>query len=34
MGHTSIRTTYDLYSHLDVTDMAADLARIEEGVAL
>jgi integrase len=30
MGHASIATTADLYSHLDTRDMAADLALIEE----
>lgn len=30
MGHASIRTTYDLYAHLDTRDVAADLAIIEE----
>lgn len=30
MGHASIATTDDLYGHLDTTDMAADLALIEE----
>jgi integrase/recombinase XerD len=29
MGHSSIRTTHDLYAHLDVADIAADLAIIE-----
>jgi integrase len=29
MGHASIATTADLYSHLDTRDMAADLALIE-----
>jgi integrase len=31
MGHESIRTTFDLYGHLDTRDMAADLALIEGG---
>lgn len=31
MGHESIRTTADLYAHLDTRDMAADLALIEGG---
>jgi integrase len=31
MGHASIRTTADLYAHLDTRDMAADLALIEGG---
>lgn len=30
LGHESIATTDDLYGHLDVTDMAVDLALIEE----
>jgi len=30
MGHASIRTTADLYAHLDSGDVAADLALIEE----
>lgn len=30
MGHTSIRTTFDLYGHLDDGDVDADLALIEE----
>lgn len=29
MGHASLATTYDLYGHLDMTDMAADLALVE-----
>ena len=29
MGHASIRTTYDLYGHLDTRDLAADLALVE-----
>lgn len=29
MGHSSIRTTFDLYGHLDTTDVLADLAVIE-----
>ncbi len=29
MGHSSIRVTADLYAHLDVTDLAADLAIVE-----
>jgi integrase len=32
MGHTSIRTTADLYAHLDTRDMAADLVLIQGGV--
>lgn len=32
MGHASIRTTFDLYGHLDYGDVAADLALIEESV--
>lgn len=28
MGHASIRTTFDLYGHLDVRDAAEDLARV------
>jgi integrase len=31
MGHESIRTTFDLYGHLDTRDMAADLLLIEGG---
>lgn len=31
MGHESIRTTVDLYGHLDVSDAAADLAAMEAG---
>lgn len=30
MGHASVRTTYDLYGHLDAGDVAADHALIEE----
>jgi integrase/recombinase XerD len=29
MGHTSIRTTFDLYGHLDMTDVVADMALME-----
>jgi len=29
LGHASIRTTFDLYGHLDTTDVLADLAIIE-----
>jgi hypothetical protein len=29
MGHESIRTTYDLYAHLDMRDAALDMALIE-----
>ena len=29
LGHASIRTTFDLYGHLDTTDVLADLAVIE-----
>lgn len=29
LGHSSIRTTADLYAHLDLTDVARDLALIE-----
>jgi integrase len=29
MGHASIKTTFDLYGHLDFGDVAADLALIE-----
>ena len=29
MGHTSIKTTEDLYVHLDLTDVAADLELVE-----
>lgn len=32
MGHRSVQTTIDLYGHLDVTDVAADLALIEAEV--
>ena len=28
MGHASIKTTHDLYSHLDTTDLAAEFARL------
>lgn len=31
MGHASIRTTADLYAHLDMTDMARDLQLVEHG---
>lgn len=30
MGHASIRTTYDLYAHLDTRDIFADLELIED----
>lgn len=30
LGHTSIKTTEDLYSHLDMRDVLADLRRIEQ----
>jgi integrase len=30
MGHASIRTTFDLYGHLDTSDVAADMALMEE----
>jgi hypothetical protein len=29
MGHASIATTVDLYGHLDLSDVARDLARLE-----
>jgi integrase/recombinase XerD len=29
MGHASIRTTFDLYGHLDTSDVAADMALME-----
>jgi integrase len=29
MGHESIRTTFDLYGHLDTSDVAADMALME-----
>lgn len=29
LGHTSIRTTFDEYAHLDTRDVLADLAIIE-----
>jgi integrase len=29
MGHSSIRTTADLYAHLDLTDLHRDLALVE-----
>jgi len=29
LGHASIRTTFDLYGHLDMTDVAADLELVE-----
>lgn len=32
MGHQSVQTTIDLYGHLDVSDVAADLALIEAEV--
>ena len=32
MGHASIKTTYDLYGHLDAGDIAADHALIEDAV--
>ena len=28
MGHASIKTTHDLYSHLDTTDLAAEFAQL------
>jgi hypothetical protein len=28
LGHTSVRTTVDLYAHLATEDVAADLARV------
>lgn len=31
LGHASIRTTFDLYGHLDMTDVAADLELVEAG---
>ena len=31
MGHASIATTVDLYGHLDVADIARDLALVERG---
>lgn len=31
MGHASIRTTADLYAHMDVTDVARDLRLVETG---
>jgi integrase len=31
MGHASIATTVDLYGHLDVADIARDLALVESG---
>ena len=31
MGHASIATTVDLYGHLDLADVARDLALIERG---
>jgi hypothetical protein len=34
MGHASIRTTFDLYGHLDTRDVARDLALIEAGAEL
>jgi len=30
MGHASIRTTFDLYGHLDTSDVAFDMALMEE----
>jgi integrase/recombinase XerD len=33
MGHESIRTTFDLYGHLDTSDVAADMALMEEASA-
>jgi integrase len=30
MGHASIRTTFDLYGHLDTSDVAVDIALMEE----
>jgi hypothetical protein len=29
MGHSSIATTVDLYDHLDLSDVARDLALVE-----
>jgi hypothetical protein len=29
MGHASIATTVDLYGHLDLSDLARDLALVE-----
>jgi integrase/recombinase XerD len=34
MGHASIATTVDLYGHLDVADIARDLALVESGVGI
>lgn len=31
LGHASIRTTFDLYGHLDMTDVSADLELVEAG---
>ena len=31
MGHASIKTTHDLYSHLDTTDLAAEFAALFPG---
>jgi hypothetical protein len=32
MGHASIATTVDLYGHLDLADVARDLAPVEKSV--
>jgi hypothetical protein len=32
MGHASIATTVDLDGHLDVTDVARDLALVEKSI--
>ena len=29
MGHSSVKTTFDLYGHLDTTDTAFDIALLE-----
>jgi hypothetical protein len=29
MGHANIGTTYDLYAHLDMSDILIDVARID-----
>jgi integrase/recombinase XerD len=34
MGHTSIATTVDLYGHLDISDVARDLALVEAGYGI
>ena len=34
MGHSSIRTTFDQYGHLDTSDVAADLALVLAGGAI